>query len=98
MKKIAVVTLDEREYTIPALNLDQLQECSQFIGGPDPTSRGFDILKIALRRAAPQPDFETFAPTLDEIGNAIALILQMSGLAKKATTENPTGLKLVETS
>lgn len=82
MAREAKVTLDGVDYTVPALNIGQLQEVSAVITGGAAAVGGFDILKIALRRATPKADLETIAPTMDEVGAFVQEVLKLSGLQK----------------
>lgn len=77
------VTLGETEFTVPALNIAQLQDISEIIAAGVPTtSAGFTILKVAMKRATPAPDWDSLGPTLDEISDAVQTILKLSGLQK----------------
>jgi hypothetical protein len=87
MARTAKVTLDETEFSVPALNIGQLERVSAVISAGRGSSGAFEILKIALERAAPKPDFEALAPTLDEVAAAVKAVLVLSGLQKP--DENP---------
>ena len=87
MARSVTVQLDGIPFVVPALNIAQLQDVAEAISGTAPAITGFGILKIAMRRATPAPDWDTLAPGLDEIGEAVQAILKMSGLQKP---ENPT--------
>ena len=90
MPKEARVTLDGNEYVIPALNLGQLEDIAKVITATGAgTSGGLEILRIALRRATPKPDFETFAPTFTQIGDVVKSVLELSGLQEP--DKNPPG-------
>ena len=75
------IGLGGTEYTVPALNLGQLERVS-VLAIEGSVGSGFAMLKIALERALPKPDFEQMAPTIDEVGNAVQAILKLSGLQK----------------
>lgn len=83
MSRQLKATLDGSEYTIPALNIDQLESVATIITGPA-RAAGLDILKVAMKRATPAPEWETFAPTFDEIGAVVQKVMEMSGLQSSA--------------
>ena len=82
MAREATITLDGTEFVVPALNIAQLQEVAEIINAGNAATSGFSILKIAMRRATPSPDFEILGPTLDEIATAVEKMLKLSGLQK----------------
>jgi hypothetical protein len=77
------VTINEVEYTIPALNVGQLESVAEIISGPPSNTAGLYILKVALKRAQPSPDMETFSPSFEQIGKIVQDVLAMSGLEQK---------------
>jgi hypothetical protein len=79
MARDVMVTLDGQNYQVPALNIEQMEDVAEVLQGP-PQKAGFSVLKIAMRRANPKPDFSNMSPTFDEIGNAVKCILELSGL------------------
>ena len=87
MAREAKCTLDGVEYTVPALNIGQLQEVAASIASGAASTGGFEVIKIALRRASPKADLEQIAPTMDEIGAFVKSVLNLSGLQKP--DENP---------
>lgn len=82
MSKSVKITLGEISFDVPALNIGQLQDVSEVISKATSGAAGFDIIKIALKRADPKPDYETLAPTIDEIGAGVQAVLKLSGLQK----------------
>lgn len=92
MAKDATIVIDGTSYTIPKLNIGQLEEVAEAFDGSR-TKIPFLILKIAMRRATPKVDFDTLSPSMDEIGDAVQAILQTAGLQK--SDANPTPLKVV---
>lgn len=87
MSRTIVVTLDETEFTIPRLNLDQLERCGIAASELPQSRSGFAILKIALERATPkQVDPADFSPTPEQIGEAILKVMQLSGMKMGGNT------------
>lgn len=72
------VHLGDHHYTIPALNIGQLEQVTDALLGP-PTKAAFAILKVALQRASPTPDLATLAPQRDQVALAVREILALSG-------------------
>jgi hypothetical protein len=83
MPKELKLKLDDTEYTFPAMNIGQLQKCADVMKKGD-FSGGLDILKIIFERATPQPNWDTFSPTMEEIGSAVREVLGLSGMGAKA--------------
>lgn len=93
-KRTCVVTLDDIDFTIPALNMEQLERASIAAGTKTQTEAGFAVLRIALERAEPKVvDPENFSPTPDQIKAAMDSIMTLSGLVKEgdAGSGNPPG-------
>lgn len=89
-RKTTVVTLDETDFTIPALNLDQLERAGIAVTELGAQRAPFAILRIAMERAEPKMvDPEDFAPSPDQIGAAITKIMVLSGLQQP--DQNPPG-------
>lgn len=82
------ITLDGIDFTVPRLNIDQLERVSEAFVTLSPTKVPFAVLRIALERALPTADFTTLAPDLvTEIQPSVLKVLAMSGLQKP--DENP---------
>ena len=94
MAKEAKITLDGVEYTVPALNIGQLEEVSEAFDGPR-TKIPFSVVRIALARATPKADFDAMSPTMDEIGSAVQAILETAGL-QKSDANPPVTLTVVK--
>lgn len=95
MARESKVTLDGVLYTVPALNIGQLEKVTEAFELP----RGkvpYAILRIALERSDPKADLEKLSPTVEEVADAIKDILRVAGLQDK--DENPTepNLKVVK--
>jgi len=82
MPKELKTKLDDMEFTIPAMNIAQLQKCAEVMKKGD-FSGGLEILRIIFERANPQPNWETFSPTMDEIGATVRDAMALSGMGKK---------------
>ena len=94
MPKEAKVTLDGTEYTIPALNIGQLEDVSAIFGEAAPSSKsGIAILRIAMQRAEPKPDMEKLAPTFAEVGEVVQAVLKLSGLQQPDANPQPEAAK-----
>jgi hypothetical protein len=80
------VTLGGVEYTVPQLNVGQLEDISN-------TRKPFDVLRIALRRAEPKLSLEQIndiEATKPEIDAAMDAIMAQSGVTKDASQGNLT--------
>ena len=80
-KRSAQIVLDGETYTIPALNVGQLERLTEAFDGP--ASRApYGLLRIAMERAEPHVNggLDTIEPTIDEIGAAFKVIAELSGL------------------
>lgn len=80
MARTAEITLDGQSYTIPALNVGQLE---RVLGA----AAGFDVLRIALERATPPLTAEqlnAIEPTMAEVNGAITAIMVLSGMEQPA--------------
>lgn len=95
MTRSVKVTLDGIEFEVPAMNVGQLEDVAETTAGATVGNVGLKILRIAMRRSTPKPDFETLAPTVDECGNAVRAIMELSGLQKPDA--NPPGTPKADT-
>jgi hypothetical protein len=78
------VTLAGAEYTVPQLNVGQLEEMTEVV-------KPFDVLRIALRRAEPKlspADINALEATKPEIDAAMAAITDLSGIKKEPPEGN----------
>lgn len=82
MSKDAAIILDGVTYMVPPLNIGQLEDVSEAFEGPRTTKIPFAILRIALSRATPKADLDAICPTMDEIAEAVRMILLGAGLQK----------------
>lgn len=98
MPRNCSIRLDETEFTVPALNIAQLQNVAEIIASDSPSKGSFSILKVAMERATPTADWTALAPTLDEIADAIAAILKMSGLQKPEANPQLTVVPITKSS
>jgi hypothetical protein len=90
-RDIAIV-LDGETFRVPALNIGQLELVTEAFDGPR-SKIPFAIVRIALERATPAADLKKIAPTMDEVADAVKVILTAAGLQK--SDENPPVLKVV---
>ena len=81
MAREAKCTLDGVEYTVPALNIGQLEQVTEAFDGPR-TKIPFAVLRIAMHRASPKIDLANASPSMDELATAVQAILETAGLQK----------------
>lgn len=70
------VKLGDVTYTVPRMNIGQLERLTELPQGT--TKAAFGALRIAFERAEPQVDFDTIEATREEITDAASAILGMS--------------------
>ncbi len=82
MARTATIKLDDKEYTVHALNVNELQEVFEIIGNGNTSNiSGLKVLSIAVRRAEPPiEDFGLLEPTTEELNEAGTTILKLSGI------------------
>jgi len=86
-KRTAKIVLDGDEFTIHAFKIKEIEELMAiFGGGDDGTTLSMKVLRLAMRRAEPSADFDDLEPTLDELGVASKVILELAGIP-----QNPPG-------
>lgn len=78
MSKTASITLGDVAYTVPALNIGQLERVADAMQGPAHRA-GFAVLRIAMERATPAVDIGTVEASADEISKSAKAILEASG-------------------
>jgi hypothetical protein len=83
MPKTITVPLGGTDYTIPMLNLGQLEDAAVVLSG-EPARASFGVLRIALSRATPKvEDVAALEIDADELKSAVEQILTLSGLSTK---------------
>src|SRR5690242_4270296 len=87
MPRTATFLLGEVEYTVPALNIDQLERVTELYAAIDMVDRKavsrlpFQIVNIALERCiVPNPVGVVSPSSLDEVRDAMSKIAVLSGL------------------
>lgn len=75
------VKLGETTYTVPRMNIGQIERITELPAG----KMSFGALRIALERAEPKvADFGAIEATSQEVIEAARAVLRMSGMAKDA--------------
>jgi hypothetical protein len=79
--RTATVTLDDKEYTLHALNLGELQDVGSILkDGGEKEAVLVRILAIALKRAEPKvEDVNLIEPRIKELQKAVNTVLELSG-------------------
>lgn len=90
MAKTVKVILGGTEYTVPRLNIGELEELTEIVTSTPAHRLAFHVLGIALRRANPQPpeDIKTIETDGPEIAEALSKIMVLAGM-KDPDSENP---------
>jgi hypothetical protein len=74
------VTLGDRKYAVPLLNIGQIELLVDLFEGPRHRIV-FGVLRVAMTRAEPRPaDVDAIEATMDEVSAAVTAILECSGL------------------
>lgn len=84
------VTLGDTEFTVPPLNIGQLEQVTEALTGP-PVRATFAILRIALTRATPLVAPQTIEATRDQVAAAVDAILKNSGFKAEPKADDPNG-------
>jgi hypothetical protein len=84
--RTAVITLDETQYTVHALNISELQEVGAILKeGGENFVVGMKVLQVAMRRAEPKTDPGLIEPKIGELSEATVAILKLSGIETDAS-------------
>jgi hypothetical protein len=93
-KRTATITLEGVPYLVHAFNMRELQEVGQMLGnGTVPIVSGMKIIGLAMQRSDPKcPNIDEIEPTINELNEATATILQLSGIEQTSPqTAAPAG-------
>jgi hypothetical protein len=92
MPKTATITLGGQQFAIKPFNIGELERLGDvFAGQSNNIKTAFAVLRLAMERAEPKID-NIDALELDSFDEVIAAsnaILELAGLKKGDTTENP---------
>jgi hypothetical protein len=88
MPKTITLKFGDAEYTVPQLNIGQLEQIAELVNATEETAiarlkQAVGILGVALSRSTPPVGkIQELEASSDDITEAVTSILQMSGLAK----------------
>lgn len=90
MAKTVQITLGGTEYTVPRLNIGELEELTEIVTSTPATKLAFQVLGIALRRAKPSlpEDIKSIETDGHEIKEALSRIMILAGM-KDPDSANP---------